>query len=249
MTPIPLGSLAPDLRAPGGAITNPAAASTKSGIIVPTVTATDDHGVLGVQWKVDGVNFGAEKLVSPFSGDSLDTRLYNDIAHTISALVRDVVNHTTLLTNGFNINNNPGGGTIGTIDPTGGGRRGYSQVGSFGSPEYIDGTGWSWAGNVSPTHYKVQMRYVFSLNSFSHGFEGINGDFSNHAYALDIGGTDVHEVRNHDSSNPSDVDTGWFDVSNGVTGTIQFRDWADFGVGGTASVGNVTLLYQYVWIG
>lgn len=234
------GALSPDLIAPTVSILTPANGSTISGTINLTATASDDHGVVGVQWKVNGVNLGAEQTVSPYT-QALDTTTHTDGSYTISATARDAVGHTTTQTIPVTISNIPAGGSFGTFDPTPGGRRTYDfSNGSFASPNYIDSPGWSWGGNPHAGTYVLQMRYVAS------DLESINGPQSdqNHAYALGINGVEIFVMHNNPTT--GNTDSGWFDVPDGAAGTITFHDWADgSGAGGSAFVGNVTLTFQY----
>ena len=57
-----------------------------------TATATDASGVVGVQYKVDGVNWGIEVLSPPYS-IPWDTTTATDGTHTITATARDRYNN------------------------------------------------------------------------------------------------------------------------------------------------------------
>jgi hypothetical protein len=76
-----------DTAAPNVAVTAPTG-GTVSGTIAITATATDDVGVVGVQFKVDGANVGAEDTVPPYSV-SWKTSLVPNGVHTVSAVARD----------------------------------------------------------------------------------------------------------------------------------------------------------------
>jgi hypothetical protein len=52
-----------DTTPPTVSISAPANGSTVSGTVTITATASDNVGVVGVQFKIDGVNFGSEDLV------------------------------------------------------------------------------------------------------------------------------------------------------------------------------------------
>ena len=56
-----------DVTAPTVAITAPAGGSTVSGTISMTASASDNVGVAGVQFRLDGVNLGAEDTAAPYS--------------------------------------------------------------------------------------------------------------------------------------------------------------------------------------
>jgi len=83
-----------DTQAPTVSLSAPANGATVSGTVTLTATATDNVGVVGVQFKVDGVNAGTEDTSSPYSR-SWDSRTVADGAHTISAVARDAAGNTT----------------------------------------------------------------------------------------------------------------------------------------------------------
>jgi hypothetical protein len=58
---------AADTTPPTVSVTAPAAGATVSGPVTVTATASDNVGVAGVQFKVDGVNLGAEDTTGPYS--------------------------------------------------------------------------------------------------------------------------------------------------------------------------------------
>ncbi len=77
--------------------------SPAPGVVAGTVpvqaTATDDVGVVGVQFKLDGVALGAELLVPPYVR-SWDTTTVADGAHTLTAEARDGANNLGRLSGG-----------------------------------------------------------------------------------------------------------------------------------------------------
>lgn len=88
----------PDVTAPVVTIANPVA-GVVSGMITLTATATDSRGVVGVQFKLDGIGLGGEVLTPPYSivWDSLTVA---NGTHTITAEARDAsgnVGSTTLV--------------------------------------------------------------------------------------------------------------------------------------------------------
>ncbi|MBY0539776.1 hypothetical protein K2P56_05125 [Patescibacteria group bacterium] len=74
-------------------VTYPTASQTASGTIVLTASSTDNVAVAGVQFKVDGNNFGAEDTSAPYS-INLDTTTLVNGAHTVSAVARDTSDNT-----------------------------------------------------------------------------------------------------------------------------------------------------------
>lgn len=101
-----------DTTAPTVSIAAPAAGSTVSGTITVSATASDNVGVAGVQFKIDGSNAGAEDTSSPYS-ISLNTASFTNGSHTLTAVARDAAgNKTTSAAVVFNINNVTTPGTL-----------------------------------------------------------------------------------------------------------------------------------------
>ncbi len=87
-----------DVTAPTVSLSAPAAGATISGASVTvSATASDDVGVVGVQFKLDGANLGAEDTTSPYS-ISWNTTTTTDGAHTLTAVARDAAAHATTST-------------------------------------------------------------------------------------------------------------------------------------------------------
>ncbi|MCI0370337.1 MAG: putative Ig domain-containing protein, partial [candidate division NC10 bacterium] len=83
-----------DNSAPSVAITAPTSGATVSATITVTATASDNIGVVGVQFRVDGAALGAEDTTSPYSL-SWDTTTVGNGAHTLTAVARDAAGNTT----------------------------------------------------------------------------------------------------------------------------------------------------------
>src|SRR6185436_13395615 len=78
-----------DVVPPVVAITAPLVGATVSGSAVSvSATATDDVGVVGVQFKLDGANLGTEDTASPYSTSWNTTPAANG-SHTLTAVARD----------------------------------------------------------------------------------------------------------------------------------------------------------------
>jgi hypothetical protein len=80
---------------PTVAITSPANNAQVSDIINVTADASDNVGVAGVQFLVDGVNSGPEDTAAPYAL-AWDTRVVANGAHTLTARARDPAGNTTL---------------------------------------------------------------------------------------------------------------------------------------------------------
>jgi len=77
-----------DTTLPSVSISAPTAGATVSSTVTVTATASDNVGVLGVQFKLDGVNLGAEDATSPYS-TSWNTTTTSNGSHTLTAVARD----------------------------------------------------------------------------------------------------------------------------------------------------------------
>jgi glucose/arabinose dehydrogenase len=94
----PLGSGgSTDPTPPTVSITAPASGAQVSGIVNVTASASDNVGVAGVQFYVDGTASGPEDTTSPY-GLQWDTRTVGNGAHTLTARARDTAGNTTLST-------------------------------------------------------------------------------------------------------------------------------------------------------
>ena len=83
-----------DTSGPTVGVTAPTAGATLSGIATLTASATDNVGVSGVQFLVDGVPIGLEDTAAPFSGPWTTTAV-SDGSHVITAVARDASGNTT----------------------------------------------------------------------------------------------------------------------------------------------------------
>ena len=87
-----------DNTAPAVNISAPANNSALSGTITVTANASDNVGVAGVQFILDGNNLGAEDITSPYS-ISWNTTTATNGSHTLSARARDAAGNTTTSSN------------------------------------------------------------------------------------------------------------------------------------------------------
>ena len=83
----------PDTTPPTVSITSPGNGATVSGTIAVTASASDNVGVAGVQFKLDGANLGTEVTSAPYSVP-WDTATATDGSHTLTAVVRDTAGNT-----------------------------------------------------------------------------------------------------------------------------------------------------------
>jgi hypothetical protein len=83
-----------DTTAPTVSMTAPANGATVSGMVTVSATASDNVGVLGVQFLLDGVPLGAEDRTAPYS-TSWNTQPVSLGSHTLAARARDAVGNQT----------------------------------------------------------------------------------------------------------------------------------------------------------
>lgn len=83
-----------DTQAPTVSMTAPANGSTVSGTITLSADASDNVGVAGVQFLVDGNPTGSEDTTSPYS-ITFDTTTLSGGTHTFAARARDAAGNTT----------------------------------------------------------------------------------------------------------------------------------------------------------
>jgi hypothetical protein len=154
------GTATADTTAPSVSVTAPTNGATVSGTVTVTASASDNVGVAGVQFLLDGVNLGAEDTASPYSV-SWDTAAASNGTHTLTARARDAAgNATTSAAVTVTVNNtaatglvaayafNEGTGTS-TADSSGNGLTGtaantsWSASGKFGKALSFNGVN-SW---------------------------------------------------------------------------------------------------------
>jgi chitodextrinase len=102
----------PDTVAPSVSLSAPAAGATLAGAVTVSATASDNVGVVGVQFLLDGANLGAEDTASPFDLSWATTGASSG-THTISARARDAAgNAATAAPRSVVVDNQPPSGTV-----------------------------------------------------------------------------------------------------------------------------------------
>src|SRR5439155_1146163 len=77
-----------DTTSPTVSVTSPTAGATVTGTITVMANASDDVGVAGVQFKLDGAPLGTEDTVVPYTA-VWDTTATSAGPHTLTAVARD----------------------------------------------------------------------------------------------------------------------------------------------------------------
>jgi hypothetical protein len=108
----------PDTTPPIVSISAPANNATVSGTTTVSANASDNVGVAGVQFKLDGANLGAEDTASPYSV-SWNTAGVANGSHTLTAVARDTAGNTTTAMNvAVTVNNSAPDTTPPTVSMT-----------------------------------------------------------------------------------------------------------------------------------
>jgi hypothetical protein len=108
-----------DQTAPTVSVTAPAANAVVNGSNTNvTATAADNVGVVGVQFKLDGANLGAEDTTSPYSS-TWNTTTATSGTHTLTAVARDAAGNTTTSTS-VSVNVDNAAPTVSITSPTSG---------------------------------------------------------------------------------------------------------------------------------
>ncbi|HEY7512228.1 MAG TPA: Ig-like domain-containing protein, partial [Vicinamibacteria bacterium] len=93
-SPVVPVTVANDRTSPAVSVTAPSAGAEVSGMITVTAAASDDVGVAGVQFKLDGANLGPEDATAPYAV-AWDTAAAATGAHTLTATARDAAGNRT----------------------------------------------------------------------------------------------------------------------------------------------------------
>lgn len=91
------GTTTPDTTAPAVSVTAPAANANVSGSIDLTANASDNVGVAGVRFFVDGNVVGSEDTAAPYQV-SLDTKTLTNGTHLVTAVARDAAGNSATST-------------------------------------------------------------------------------------------------------------------------------------------------------
>src|SRR5207237_654674 len=111
-----IGVAPADTTPPTVSMTAPAAGATIAGTVTVSASATDNVGVAGVQFILDGVNLRAEVTAAPYA-ISWNTTTASDGAHTLTAVARDAAGNTASTAVSLIVANGP---AITSFTPTSG---------------------------------------------------------------------------------------------------------------------------------
>ncbi|MCL7420197.1 MAG: Ig-like domain-containing protein [Methylobacter sp.] len=107
-----------DTTAPTVSLTAPTNGATVLGTVTVSANASDNVGVVGVQFRLDGVNLGAEDTSSPYS-IAWDTTAVANGSHSLTAVARDAAGNirtSDAVTVTVDNSTGGGGGGSGSLD-------------------------------------------------------------------------------------------------------------------------------------
>lgn len=245
----------PDTTPPAVSITAPASGSTVSGTITVSATASDNVGVAGVQFKLDGNNLGAEDTSSPYSA-SFNTTIASNGNHSLTAVARDAAgNRTTSAAVTVNVNNAPTADTTPPSVPTG-----LSALAA--SSSQINLTWNASTDNVGVTGYKIfrggSQIATSTTTSYSNTGLSASTSYSYTVAAYDAAGNTSAQsssatATTFSSSGGGGIPStlGWFQIPNTQMNTVCPPDYdcAKVIIPWSGGVGDTTRNRLIVWGG
>lgn len=109
----------PDTTAPNVALTAPASGATVGGVVTVAATASDNVGVVGVQFMLNGQNIGSEVTMAPYAA-TWPTAGVPDGPYQITAVARDAAgNRRTSAAITVAVANQAGNGVVGDFNNDG----------------------------------------------------------------------------------------------------------------------------------
>ncbi len=155
-----------DTVAPTTSLTSPANGSTVSGTVSLAASASDNTGVAGVQFRLNGVNLGAEDTAAPYSFSWNTTTAANG-SHMLAAVARDAAgNRTTSAQIGVSVSN---GSPSPPPPPSSSGLVGAYSFNAGSGTTAADSSGRNNTGTLSGATWSTQGRYGSALS-----FDGVN---------------------------------------------------------------------------
>jgi hypothetical protein len=94
IAPDPTVTVTVDNTVPAVSITAPAGGSTVSGTTAVTATASDNVGVVSIQFQIDGANLGSTITAAPYTV-TWDTTTVGNGSHQLTAVAKDAAGNTT----------------------------------------------------------------------------------------------------------------------------------------------------------
>ena len=208
----------PDTIPPTVSMTAPANNATVFGSVTVSANASDNVGVVGVQFLLGGVPLGAEDTTAPYSITWNSTSVANGGPYLLSARARDTTNQTTATAVSVTVNNtnlglvaaygfNEGTGTT-LLDQTGTGHTGtiagaaWTAQGKFGSALTFDGVNdWVTVNDANDLDFTTGM----TLEAWVFPTASGGGSWRNVVIKERAGGEVYNLYANSDTNAPVDV--------------------------------------------
>jgi hypothetical protein len=138
-----------DTTPPTVSITAPAAGATVSGATAVSATASDDVGVAGVQFKVDGQNIGPEDTTAPYSVSWATASVANG-THNLTAVARDGAgNPTTSAVVAVTVSNTGPAGLVAAYSFDAGSGTTVADLSGNGNTGTLSNATWTTAGHTT----------------------------------------------------------------------------------------------------
>jgi parallel beta-helix repeat protein len=128
-----------DTTLPTVTVTSPSNGQLISGTVTATASASDNVGVVGVQFLVDGAAYGGEISSAPYSV-SWNSNLFANGSHSIGAVARDAAGNKSTSTVTVSVSN-----VAAPVQPTGSATS-FLRI-NAGGPAYTDPSGKQWAAD------------------------------------------------------------------------------------------------------
>lgn len=188
-----------DTTDPTVSITAPVAAATVSGTVSVTATASDNVGVVGVQFKLDGSNLGSEDTGTPYEV-AWNTLSASNASHSLTAVARDAAgNDTTSSAVAVTVSNTTPGSLLSVVSTTGSGTYTTGTL-AVGQALYTDRT---YTVSTLPS-YLTSLEYVRTANN-----DRLNADVNYLALGLSEDAALYVLFNGTDANIPSWLDSTW----------------------------------------
>lgn len=226
-----------DTTPPTVSISSPSNGATVSGSSVTvSATASDNVGVVGVQFTVDGSNLGAEVTSPPFTM-SWDTTASSNGSHNLTAVARDAAgNQGTSNPVSVSVSNSGSSGQVVWVEdsvPSG------AWTGTYGGDQ------WSWvSSNPAPFSGRLAHQSSISAGAHYHYFSGAGNTLT-----INTGDALFAYVYLDSANPPKEVMLQWYDGNSWEHRAYWGPNLIPWGTDGTPSqlqMGSLPALGQWV---
>ena len=233
---VTVGNVVVDITAPTVSLSAPATGATVSGSSVAvSATAADNTGVAGVQFKLDGANFGSEDTTAPYSVTWNTTSVANG-SHSLAAVARDAAGNTKTSTNvSVTVSN-----TTTTPPTTAGWVDDALPTGATG----YGSEAWNWVTSPAPVSGSKAHQSALASGLHEHAFAWASSPMS-----VATGDTLYAYVYIDPANVPTEIMLHWNDGSSWDHRAYWGANSINYGTNGTASryrVGNLPATGKWV---